>query len=54
MVTGRIKETKSIKVQTPIGTIESDSGSHAIDVLTVLGFAVFLVYIAKKFKKWRL
>ena len=39
---------KKLKVQTPLGTIESDSGNHAFDVLTIVG-VIFIVYIGKKF-----
>ena len=43
---------KKIKIETPIGSVESDSGSHAIDALSVF-LIIVLVYISKKFiDKW--
>ena len=38
---------KRIKVQTPLGSIESDSGNHGLDILTIVGVIVVL-YIGKK------
>ena len=35
------------KIQTPIGSVESDSGNHLIDVGTVVIVIVFL-YIVKR------
>ena len=36
-----------MKIETPIGSIESDSGSHTIDVLSVV-LIISLVLIGKK------
>ena len=38
---------KRIKVQTPLGSIESDSGSHSLDILTIVG-VIAILYIGKK------
>ena len=40
-------KTESIKVETPIGGIESDSGSHIVDIITIVGIIVML-YVGKK------
>ena len=40
-------EIKKVKVETPLGTIESDSGNHLVDVGTVL-LIIGLVYLLKK------
>ena len=40
-------KTKSVKVSTPIGDIESDSGNHGVDIITIVGIIVFL-YVGKK------
>ncbi len=41
-----------MKIETPIGSIESDSGSHTIDVLSVI-LIIGLVLIGKKvIGKW--
>ena len=41
-----------MKIETPIGSIESDSGSHTIDVLSVI-LIIGLVLIGKKvLGKW--
>tara|TARA_Y100001938_G_scaffold45848_1_gene63665 strand:- start:5670 stop:5813 length:144 start_codon:yes stop_codon:yes gene_type:complete len=42
-----MNKPKSIKIETPIGSIESDSGNHLIDIITVLG-VILLVFIGKK------
>ena len=42
-----MNKTKKIKIETPIGSIESDSGNHAIDVLSVV-LIIGLVLIGKK------
>ena len=38
---------ESIKVETPLGSVESDSGNHGIDIITIVGIIVIL-YIGKK------
>lgn len=38
-------QAKSFKVETPIGTVESDSGNHFIDVSSVLIGFLILFYI---------
>ena len=38
---------KKLKVQTPLGTIESDSGNHGLDVLTIIG-VILIAYMGKK------
>ena len=40
-------EAKKVKIETPIGSIESDSGNHFVDVLTVL-LVVFTLYAVKR------
>ena len=41
-----------MKIETPIGSIESDSGSHTIDVLSLI-LIIGLVLIGKKvIGKW--
>jgi len=42
-----MNSTKRVKLDTPIGSIESDSGNHFVDVITVIGVIV-LYLIAKK------
>jgi len=38
---------ESFKVETPVGSFESDSGNHTVDVLSV-GAMILLVYILKR------
>ena len=38
---------KKLKVQTPLGSIESDSGNHTLDILTIVG-VIAILYIGKK------
>ena len=37
-----------MKIETPIGSIESDSGSHLVDVISVAGIIV-IYFIMKRF-----
>ena len=40
-----MNEVRKIKIETPIGSVESDSGSHLVDVVTVVGIIlVFFVF----------
>ena len=41
------EKIESFRVETPLGAIESDSGSHTLDVLTVGAF-IFIAYILKR------
>ena len=45
-------KTKSIKIETPIGGIESDSGNHLVDIGTVL-IVIILFFVMRKFFKTR-
>tara|TARA_R100000152_G_C6782309_1_gene219850 strand:+ start:36186 stop:36323 length:138 start_codon:yes stop_codon:yes gene_type:complete len=45
-----MKSTQRVKIETPIGSIESDSGSHFIDVLTVLLVIVVIYFLRKLIK----
>ena len=40
-------QSKKMSVETPIGKIESDSGSHIIDIISVVG-VIAILYIGKK------
>ena len=42
-----MNKPKSIKIETPIGSIESDSGNHLIDLASVL-VVIVLVLVGKK------
>ena len=42
-----MNKPKSVKLETPIGSIESDSGNHLTDICTILIVIVFF-YILKK------
>jgi hypothetical protein len=47
-VSGQIKrEPQSIRIETPMGAIESDSGNHAIDSITII-IIIAVIYIGKK------
>ena len=39
-------EDRSFEIETPMGSIKSDSGSHSIDVLSVLG-VIAILFIGK-------
>ena len=38
---------ESFRVETPVGTIESDSGNHIVDIISVVG-VILVLYIFKK------
>ena len=42
-----MNKTKKIKIETPVGSIESDSGNHAFDIFSVV-LIIGLVLIFKK------
>ena len=41
---------ESFKIETPMGSLESDSGSHIVDVLSVVGVILVLYALKKYFK----
>ena len=41
------KSVQRLKVETPLGSIESDSGNHWIDVATIVG-VILVLYVGKK------
>ena len=49
-----MNKTESVKIETPIGSIESDSDNHFVDVMSVL-MVIIVFFIAKKLtrgKQW--
>ena len=38
---------QQFKIETPIGSVESDSGNHLVDVGTVI-FVIIVIFIGKK------
>jgi hypothetical protein len=47
-----IKQTKKMTIVTPMGSLTSDSGSHFVDVVTVLGVIVAFVILKKIVSKY--
>ena len=47
-----MNKTQKVRIETPIGAIESDSGNHLVDVGTVVLLA-FVLYLVIRFKKRR-
>ena len=39
-------KAKSFKVETPLGSMESDSGNHVIDIISVVA-VIGILYLAK-------
>ena len=39
--------SKKMSIKTPIGTIESDSGNHYLDIASII-FVIMVLYIGKK------
>ena len=42
-----MKKPQQFKIETPIGSVESDSGNHIVDVISVL-VVIIVFFIAKK------
>jgi|TARA_Y100001938_G_scaffold143884_1_gene217422 hypothetical protein len=40
-------KVESVRLETPFGAIESDSGNHSVDVITI-GALIIVLYICKK------
>ena len=47
-----MNKTKKVRIETPIGAIESDSGNHLVDVGTVV-LLTFILYLVIRFIKKR-
>jgi len=45
---GEPKKLESVRMETPLGTIESDSGNHMLDIFTVVGI-IAVLFIGKHF-----
>ena len=45
-----MNETKRVKIETPIGSIESDSGNHFVDIASVM-LIIICVLMFKKIVK---
>jgi len=46
------KQTKKLTIVTPMGSLESDSGNHCTDIITVLGLIVALMIFKKIVSKY--
>ena len=46
-----MNRTKKVRIETPMGTIESDSGNHLVDIGTVLMLLMVLYFVVKFVKK---
>ena len=45
-----MNETKKVKIETPIGSIESDSGNHFVDMASVMLIIVCVLMFKKIWK----
>tara|TARA_R110002020_G_scaffold109751_3_gene253884 strand:- start:199 stop:342 length:144 start_codon:yes stop_codon:yes gene_type:complete len=43
-------EDREFSIETPIGTVKSDSGNHVVDVISVL-LTILVVFLIKKVSK---
>ena len=41
------KSVQRLEIETPLGSIKSDSGNHLVDIFTIIG-VVLVLYIGKK------
>lgn len=46
------KQTKKLTIVTPMGSLESDSGNHFVDVITILGVIVAFMLLKKIVSKY--
>ena len=46
------KQTKKMTIVTPMGSIESDSGNHFVDVISVVGVMLIFVVLRYLLKKY--
>ena len=46
-----MNKTQKVRIETPIGAIESDSGNHLVDIGTVLVLTFFLYLVIQFIKK---
>ena len=46
-----MNKTQKVRIETPIGAIESDSGNHLVDIGTVLMLLMVLYFVVKFVKK---
>ena len=47
-----IKQTKKLTIVTPMGSLESGSGNHCTDIITVLGVIVAFMLLKKFISKY--
>ena len=47
-----MNKPQRVKIETPIGSIESDSGNHFVDIISVLGFVVVFMLLKKIMSKY--
>ena len=45
-----MNKTQKVRIETPVGTIESDSGNHLVDIGTVV-LLTFVLFLVIKFLK---
>tara|TARA_Y100001963_G_scaffold124760_1_gene175810 strand:+ start:949 stop:1089 length:141 start_codon:yes stop_codon:yes gene_type:complete len=46
-----MKSTQRVRIETPIGSVESDSGNHLIDVFSVIVIIVIVLVFKKLWNK---
>ena len=47
-----MNKPQQFKIETPIGSVESDSGNHLVDVGSVVLVVVIVYIISKLLRKW--
>ena len=46
-----MKSTQRVRIETPIGSVESDSGNHLIDVFSVIVIIIIFILFKKLWNK---
>ena len=47
-----MNKVKKLRIETPMGAIESDSGNHLVDIGTIFIFVAFLFILKKVISKY--
>ena len=43
-----IEDSREFRIETPVGTVVSDSGNHIVDIISVVG-VVLLIFVLKRY-----
>ena len=47
-----MNKTKQFKIQTPVGSVESDSGNHFLDLFSIVFIVTFVLVVKKMVNRY--